>query len=176
MFGGSSLSGREWRELREQSNDDHYAAWQMRQTGTTNSAGDSSEFNVGSISTTSTAAPTQVAKKPYPNVLPPPEPPLAWLFPDPKEDYAPLRLAGLWGSIGAALGVCRGIAFATFSERAPGFPRHRAFLMGFSLSAPWYISFFALAAVTDCYAARWQKPHIFDAAQAAGALGAGELG
>uniref|UniRef100_A0A7S0AHF7 Uncharacterized protein n=1 Tax=Pyrodinium bahamense TaxID=73915 RepID=A0A7S0AHF7_9DINO len=115
-------------------------------------------------------------KAPYPRVLPPPEPPLARLLPDPGEPWAPLRLAGLWGSLGAGLGVLRGVAFAAFSEVQPGFPRHRAFLMGFSMSAPWYISFFILAAVTDCYAARWQQPRMLDAAQAAGALGAGELG
>mmetsp|Transcript_83635 Transcript_83635/g.264063 ORF Transcript_83635/g.264063 Transcript_83635/m.264063 type:complete len:182 (+) Transcript_83635:91-636(+) len=122
------------------------------------------------------ALPGGSTKAPYPRLLPPPEPPLARFLPDPNEPWAPLRLAALWGGLGAGLGALRGAAFAAFSEVRPGFPRHRAFLMGFSLSTPWYVSFFVLAALTDCYAARWQRPRILDSAQAAGALGAGELG
>eukprot|EP00933_Yihiella_yeosuensis_P008294 TRINITY_DN113665_c0_g1_i1.p1 TRINITY_DN113665_c0_g1~~TRINITY_DN113665_c0_g1_i1.p1 ORF type:complete len:156 (-),score=31.17 TRINITY_DN113665_c0_g1_i1:52-519(-) len=115
-------------------------------------------------------------KAPYPVVLPPPDPPLAFLFPDPKEPHAPLRCASVWGSIGAGLGVLRGISFAVFSETGPMFTKPRAFATGFFLAAPWYITFFALAGFTDCMAARTGESRLVDKAQACGALGAGELG
>eukprot|EP00928_Gymnodinium_smaydae_P092121 TRINITY_DN75921_c0_g1_i1.p1 TRINITY_DN75921_c0_g1~~TRINITY_DN75921_c0_g1_i1.p1 ORF type:complete len:209 (-),score=48.24 TRINITY_DN75921_c0_g1_i1:60-623(-) len=114
----------------------------------------------------------------YPNRLPDQETWLARQLPDPMEPWAPLRAGMFWGSFGLGLGVLRGFAVAFLSEAHRELPKHRAFLVGFAFSSPWYVTFLGLTGVFDCLAARSRRggnesPRLFDAS---GAHAAVELG
>eukprot|EP00930_Biecheleria_cincta_P002457 TRINITY_DN103471_c0_g1_i1.p1 TRINITY_DN103471_c0_g1~~TRINITY_DN103471_c0_g1_i1.p1 ORF type:complete len:204 (+),score=29.89 TRINITY_DN103471_c0_g1_i1:97-708(+) len=94
---------------------------------------------------------------PYPNLLPPQEPWLGRILPDAQAPWAPLWCGAFWGGFGVGLGVLRGAAVAFLGNTCKELPRYRAFMVGFSCSAPWYVSMLGFSGVASVFAARAER-------------------
>jgi len=128
-----------------------FSSTELLQVGSHAGGSEVKRFGSGSVKT------LRESKAPYPNLLPPEEPWLGRLLPDAQAPWAPLWCGAFWGGFGVGLGVLRGAAVAFLGNACKEVPWHRAFMVGFSCSAPWYVSMLGFSGVASVFAARAER-------------------